>query len=81
MEQIWTNTEKTFDCDYLATIPNPEQVYIRILNAPISTVAGVFSDERETAHMRYGSESLDGYTKLIAVMPENGAVKVILSRR
>ena len=81
IEKIWTATEKTYDCDYCVTIPNPEQAYIRILNTPISTVASVFSDENETAYMTYCGETLSGYTKLIAIMPEDDAVKVMLARR
>ena len=80
MEKIITATGKEFSSDYLATIPFPAQAYIRILDTPIVTVAEVFSDPAETAQLLYGEILIQGYTHLLAIMPEADAVKVALAK-
>ncbi len=80
MDKVKTATGKEFDSDYIATIPNPPQAYIRVLNVPLGTVAGVFSNKSETIQLWHGEYYLAGYTNLVAIVPEPGAIKVVLSK-
>lgn len=80
MDKIRTATGKEFDSDYLSTIPMPEQVFIRICNKSLAEVAAVFGDKNETIQMWYGDVYLAMYTKLVALVPEAGAIKVILAK-
>lgn len=80
MEKLRTATGKEFDSDYISTIPMPSQAYIRILNAPLSTVATVFSDPAETVQLWHGEHYLAHFTRLVAIVPEADAVKVVLAK-
>lgn len=80
MEKVITATGKEFNSDYLATIPYPAQAYVRLLDTPVVTVAEVFSDPAETAQLMYGNVTIQGYTHLLAIMPEADAVKVALAK-
>lgn len=79
MEKLKTATGKVFESDYIATIPHPAHAYMRV-NAPIATVAEVFSNPEETAEMWYENIHLVGYTKLVAIVPEPGMVKICLEK-
>lgn len=79
METVKTATGKTFQSDYFATIPYPPQAYIRI-DAPVVNVASVFSDPKETSELLYENVILSGYTRLLAIIPENGMVKICLGK-
>lgn len=80
MDIVKTATGKEFKSDYLATITTPAQVYMRILDTPPATIAAVFSDREEVVRIRYGENYLEGYTRLVAIVIETGAVKVILAK-
>jgi len=79
MEKLKTKTGKEFASDYIAVIPYPAQAYIRI-DAPIANVAEVFSDPEETAEMWYEDLHLVGFTRLVAIIPEPGMVKICLGK-
>lgn len=79
METLKTKTGKEFPCNYLSVITNPKQAHIRI-SAPLATAAAVFSDPAETAQMWYGEEYLAHYTSLVAIIPENGTIRVVLEK-
>lgn len=80
MDQIKTATGKLFDSDYLSVIHTPSRAYIRILNVSLAEVATVFSNPTETIQLWHGNYYLAGYTHLVAIVPEPGAVKVVLSK-
>ena len=80
MEQLTTATGKTFSSDYIAVIPNPAQAYIRIVGTPLSTIASVFSDPQETCQLWHGPYYLAQYTRLVALVPEADAIKVVLAK-
>lgn len=80
MDKIKTATGKEYNCDFFSVIPMPEQAYIRVLNTPLATVATVFSDANETVQLWYGEHYLAHYTKLIAIVPEMDAVRVVLAK-
>lgn len=80
MEHVKTATEKTFECDYFNPSQSTNQCNIRVLNAPIATVATVFSNPEETAQMWYDGMYAAQYTKLIAIVPEGDAIRVVLEK-
>lgn len=80
MEQIKTATGKCFQSDYIAVIDAPPRVYIRIVGVSLSEVASTFGNAAETIQIWYGEQYFAHYTHLVAIVPERGAVKVILSK-
>lgn len=80
MEEIKTATGKVMQSDYIAVIPSPKQAYIRIVGASLAQVAEVFSNPAETVQLRHGETYLSGYTHLVAIIPEAGAIKVALEK-
>lgn len=79
MSTVKTKTGKQFSSDYLTTIPYPAQCFIRVFS-DLSTVTTVFSNPVETVQLWFDSVYLAGYTKLIAIIPEDGAIKVCLAK-
>lgn len=80
MEKLKTAKGHEFDSDYVVISPASGQAYIRIKGASLATVASVFGDKSETAVIKYGSRILTRYTRLVAIVPEVDAVKVILGK-
>lgn len=80
MDKIRTAKNKEFDSDYLAVIPYPAQAYIRICGKTMAEVAAVFSDSAETAQLWCGKDYLAQYTRLVALVQEDGAIKVCLAK-
>lgn len=80
MDTLRTASGKKFDCDYLSVIPFPPRAYIRVCNTAITDVAANFSDPAETAVLQYGQSELAGYTRLIGINMEAGAIKVTLTK-
>lgn len=80
MELLKTATGKTFDCDYFNPFPPVGQINLRVLNTPLATVATVFSNPQETVQMWCGEQYAAQYTKLIAIVPEGDAIRVVLGK-
>ena len=80
MEKLRTATGKEFDCDYFNPFPPVGQTNLRVLNTPLPTVATVFADPQETVQMWFEGQYAAQYTKLIAIVPEPGAVRVVLGK-
>lgn len=80
MEKLKTATGKEYQSDYIAVIPMPQQAYIRVLNASLAEIATVFGNQQETVQLWHGNYYLANYTHLVAIVPEPGAVKVVLAK-
>lgn len=80
MQKIKTATGKEFDCDSLTMIQNPRRVYITLHGVSIAEVAAVFSDPRETVQLYYGDQYLANHTTLLGIIPEDGMVRVNLTK-
>lgn len=80
MEKLTTATGKKFDCDYFNPFPPVGQTNIRILNTDLATIATVFSDPRETKQLWNENMYAAQYTKLVAIVPEGDAVRVVLGK-
>lgn len=80
MPKVKTATGKEFECDYFNPAPTLGQINLRILGESLATVATVFSDPRETVQMTWENQYASMYTKLIAIVPEMDAVRVVLGK-
>lgn len=80
MEKVTTATGKQFDCDYFNPFPPAGQVNLRVLNVSLVEVASVFGNPAETVQMWYGDQYLSHHTKVIAIVPEVDAVRVVLGK-
>ena len=84
MDKLKTATGKEFDCDYFNPFPEAGQINIRVLGKPLVYVADVFSNKEETIQLYYGSKINvhyeSGYTKLIVIVPEGNAIRVVLGK-
>ena len=78
--KIKLGTGKEMDCDYLGHSDKRKQATIRILNTPISEVARVFSDPAETLQMHFENDYAAGFTKLLAVIDDEDAIRVVLGK-
>ena len=80
MEKLKTATGKEFYCDYFNPFPPVGQVNLRVLNTPLATVATVFSNPNETVQLWCGEQYAANYTKLVAIVPEGNAIRVVLGK-
>lgn len=80
MSKVKLATGKEFECDYFNPFPPVGQVNLRILGESLATVATVFSDHRETVQMTWENQYASMYTKLVAIVPEMDAVRVVLGK-
>lgn len=80
MEKIKTATGQEFDCDFVSSMLFPSRTYIRVCGAPIGTVATVFSSKSETTSLRFGDNVIEGYTNLVAIVPESDAIRIVLGK-
>ena len=80
MEKVKTATGKQYDCDYFNPFPPAGQVNIRILNASLVEVAATFGNPAETVQLWYGDEYLAYYTKVLAIVPEGVAIRIVLGK-
>lgn len=80
MSDLITATGKVFECDYFNPCPQVGQLNLRVLNTPLANVAAVFSDKRETVALTYENQYAAMYTKLVAIVPEMDAVRVVLGK-
>lgn len=80
MEKLKTATGQEFDCDYFNPAPQFGQVNLRTVNVSLTTVAAVFSDPAETAALKCSGMTAEGYTKLVAIVMEGDAIRVVLGK-
>lgn len=80
MEKLITATKKEFECDYFNPFPPAGQVNLRVLSVSLVEVATVFGNPAETVQMWYGDQYLAHHTKVIAIVPEVDAVRVVLGK-
>lgn len=80
MDQLRTATGKTFACDYFNLFPPAGQVNLRVIGTSLTSVAAVFGDPAETVQLYWGKDYLAQYTKLVAIVPEGDAIRVVLGK-
>lgn len=80
MEKLKTATGKEFNCDYFNPFPQEGQLNIRIVGESLATIATVFADPRETVQLWWEGQYASQYTQILAIVPETGAVRVVLRK-
>ena len=80
MEKLKTATGKEFDCTYFNPFPPMGQVNISIVNTSFSVLASVFSNPIETVQLWCGDQYLAHHTKLLAIVNDGDAVRVVLGK-
>ena len=80
MEKILTATGKSFDCDYFNPYAPANQVNISLLGMSLVDVASVFGNKSETEQLWYGGQYLSGYTKVIAIIPGEKTIRLVLGK-
>ena len=80
MDRIKTATGREFDCVYFNPSPSLGRIYIRVVNTTISNAAMVFSDPKETAQLWCEGEYVAQYTKLVSIVPEGNAIRIVLRK-
>lgn len=80
MEKVLTATGKQYDCDYFNPFPPAAQVNIRVMNASLVEVASVFGNPAETVQLWWNQQYIANHTKLIAIVPEGDAIRVVLGK-
>lgn len=80
MEKIRTATGKEFYCDAVTQIDNPRRLYITVHGANIAEIAAVFSNPEETVQLYYGNQYIANHTKLLGIIPEQGLIRVNLTK-
>ena len=73
-------TGKELECDYMSHSERHRQATIRILGSSIGETAKIFSDPAETAHMRFENDYAAGFTKLLAIIDEDDAIRVVMGK-
>lgn len=80
MNVIKTTNGITYDSDYVSVIENPDRLYIRIINSNLQNIATTFGTKEELSTIYYEDLYFTGYTKLIALVPEGEAIRVVLTK-
>ena len=80
MQKLKTATGKEFDCDYMGHSDVHRQANIRILNATFTVVASIFSNPIETEQFWFDEDHAVGFTKLLALRDDDGAIWVVLGK-
>lgn len=80
MDKLKTATGKEFSCDYFNPFPPAGQVNLRVLNTSLATVVTIFANPDETVQLWHGEQYAAQYTKLVAIVPEGNAIRVVLGK-
>lgn len=80
MEKLTTATGKTFDCDYFNPFPPANQVNLRVLGVSLVESATVFSNPAETVQLWWEKQYLAQHTKVVAIVPEGDAIRIVLGK-
>lgn len=80
MEKLITATKKEFGCDYFNPFPPAGQVNLRVLSVSLVEVATVFGNPSETVQLWCGEQYAAQYTKLVAIVPEGDAIRIVLGK-
>ena len=80
MDTIKTSSGKIYECGSVSAIDSPCRLYIRVVNSTLPEVATTFGNKEETKELLYGNILLVGYTKLLSMVIEDTAIRVVLTK-
>ena len=71
---------KEFECDYMDHSERHRQANVRILNTTIYEISKVFSNPQETMQIWFEKDYAAGFTKLLALIDDGDAIRVVLGK-
>lgn len=80
MDDLKTTSGKTYPCDYFNPSETNRQLNLRVVGMSVVSAAEVFSVPEETMALQYGGIYAAGFTRLVAIVPEGNAVRVVLGK-
>ncbi len=80
MTKIKLASGRELACDYMGHSEKRRQATIRLLHTSMQEVVRVFSDPAETSQMRFESDYAAGFNKLLAVIDDGDAIRVVLGK-
>lgn len=80
MEKVTTATGKQFECDYFNPFAPAKQVNIRVLGISLAETARIFGNPAETVQLWFGNQYLSQHTKVVAIVPEGNAIRIVLGK-
>lgn len=80
MEKLKTATGKEFNCTYFNLFTQAGRLYVQIADESLATIATVFADPAETVQLWHENQYVAQHTRLLAIMPVNGGVRVVLGK-
>ena len=80
MDDLKTASGQAYPCDYFNPSEVNRQLNLRVVGMTVVSAAAVFSNPDETMAMQYGGTYASGYTKLVAIVPEGDAIRVVLGK-
>ena len=80
MDKLKTATGKEFECDYFNPFPPANQVNLRVLGVSLVEAATVFSNPAETVQLWWEKQYLAQHTKVVAIVPEGDAIRIVLGK-
>lgn len=78
--KLKTASGMELDCDYMGHSDVHRQANVRILNATFPIVAAIFSNPSETGQLWFDGDYAAGFTKLLAIRDDGGAIWVVLGK-
>ena len=80
MSKIKLASGRELECDFMTHSQKHRQATIRILNTSMTEIASVFSNSAETAAMWFENDYAAGFTKLLAIIDDGDAIRVVLGK-
>lgn len=80
MSKLKTATGREFDCDYFNPCPSVGQTNLRVQGVSLVDAATIFANPQETVQLGCDGMSAVQYTRLIALVPEDGCIRVVLGK-
>lgn len=80
MDNLETANGIKFRCDYFNPSEITQQLNLRVLGDTLVRVATVFSTQTETVQLRCDGVYAANFTRLVAIVPEGDAIRVVLGK-
>lgn len=80
MTKIKLASGRELDCDLMVHSQKRGQATVRVLNMSITETARIFSNPAETAQLWFENDYAAGFTKLLAMIDDGDAIRVILGK-
>lgn len=80
MAKLKTAGGMEMECDYFNPSERTGQLNLRVLGETLVFVVGIFSKPEETQALRCDGQYASGFTRLVAIVPEGNAIRVVLGK-